>query len=101
MTENSYPTIRKLLASTEPEELKKGLELVRQEITQISSGDARSLFEMIYALFYIDHLDQPHLIPILDEAVNLVKEFGESVIPDLIQNLGTSDIKAQLAVAHA
>ena len=59
MTENSYPTIRKFLTSTEPEELKKGLELVRQEITQISFDDARLLFEMIHALFYIDYLDQP------------------------------------------
>ena len=37
----------------------------------------------------------------MNDAVNLVKEFGESVIPDLIQKLDTSDVKAQLALAHA
>jgi hypothetical protein len=50
---------------------------------------------------YIDPLDRPDLVPILDEAVSLVVGFGEWVIPVLIDHLEAGDIKAQLAVGHA
>lgn len=33
MSENSYETIKTLLVSEKPEELRQGLELVRQEIS--------------------------------------------------------------------
>ena len=52
-------------------------------------------------IFYIDPLDRPDLVPILDEAVSLVVGFGEWVIPVLVDHLEAGDIKAQLAVGHA
>lgn len=71
----SYETIKTLLASTKPEELRRGLELVRQEVSQVGSSEAKSLFEMVSAIFYIDPLDRPDLVPVLDEAVSLVVGF--------------------------
>jgi HEAT repeat protein len=101
MPEESYDTIKNLLAGARPEELRKGLELVKKEIARVSSREARPLFEIVSTLFYIDSLDRPDLVPILDEAVSLVVGFGEWVIPVLVDNLVAGDLKAQLAVGHA
>jgi hypothetical protein len=100
MPDKSYSTIRALLASTRPEELQEGLKQVETEIAKVGSSEARPLFEMVSSLFYIDALDHPELMPILDEAINLVVGFGSWVIPILIDHLDAGDIKAQWAVAH-
>ena len=101
MTDNAYQTIQSFLTRTEPDELRQGLELIRSEIARIGSREARPLFEMVTAIFYIDPLDRPDLMPVLDEAISLVVGFGEWVIPVLIETLEAGDIKAQMAVAQA
>jgi HEAT repeat protein len=101
MSKNAHQTIQSLLASTEPEDLRQGLEVVRSEIARIGSSEARPLFEMVTAIFYIDPLDRPDLMPVLDEAISLVVGFGEWVIPVLIETLDAGDLKAQMAVAQA
>ena len=101
MGKNSRANIETLLASTKPEELRQGLNLVREELSRIGADEAGPLYEMISPIFYIDPLDRPDLVPLLDEAVNLVAGLGKCVIPVLIQNLDAGDLKAQMAVAHA
>ena len=101
MSENPYETIQTLLTSKRPDELRRGLELVRQEISRAGFSEAQPLFEMVSAIFYIDPLDRPDLVPILDEAVSLVVGFGEWVIPILVEKLDEGDLKAQLAIGHA
>lgn len=96
-----WQTIRKLLSSPEVADLRLGLELAEQEIGRLGSRDARPLFEMIASIFYLDTLDRPELLPVLDEAINLVRGFGDWVIPVLVDHLESGDVKAQLAVAHA
>jgi len=101
MSEDSYDLIRTLLASTRPEELRQGLELIKKEIARIGTRETKPLFEVVLTIFYIDPLDRPDLLPVLDEAVSLVVSFGEKIIPSLVDSLDAGDIKAQLAVAHA
>lgn len=97
----THETIKALLESTQLEDLKRGLELVRGEIARLGSQEARPLFEMVCSVFYIDPLDHPELMPALDEAVNLVVGFGNWVIPALVERLDAGDLKAELAVSHA
>lgn len=101
MSDNSAKIIKTLLASTKLEELRKGLELVRQEISKSDSDKARELFELVSAVFYIDPLDHPELVPVIDEAVGIAVNLGEWIIPDLLSQLDTSDLKAQMAIGHA
>jgi len=101
MQNDIYNSIKTLLTSTQPEELKHGIKLVKEEISKIDCSEARPLFEMISTIFYIDILDRPDLVPILDEAVSLTVDFGKWVIPILIENLDTGDLKARLAISHA
>jgi HEAT repeat protein len=101
MQEDSYRTIATLLASTKPEDLRQGLELVREEIARVGCDEAKPLFELVASTFYIDPLDYPELVPLLDEALSLAVGFGECVIPSLIEKLDAGDVKAQMAAAHA
>jgi len=101
MLEDSRRTIEMLLASTEPEEIRQGLEQAKNEASRMGPGEARQLFEEISTIFYIDPLDRPDLVPLLDEAISLVAGFGDWVIPVLVDRLDAGDLKAQMAVAHA
>ena len=94
-------TIKTLLSSTKPEEIHRGLVLVKEEISQATSTERESLLEIVSALFYIDPLDEPDLVPFVDEAISIVAQFGVSIIPILTQKLDAGDLKAQMAVAHA
>jgi hypothetical protein len=93
--------IRRLLSSADAGDLGRGLDLVRREIARVGSEEARPLFEAVSSVFYLDPLDRPDLVPVLDEAVGLVAGFGEWVIPVLVDRLEAGDVKAQLAAGHA
>jgi HEAT repeat protein len=93
--------IGRLLASTRPEEIQQGLTLAKEDITNISSTERGSILEMVSTLFYIDVLDHPALVPLLEEAISIVAQFGRSIIPTLLERLNAGDLKAQMAFAYA
>jgi hypothetical protein len=97
MADDSSRTIRALLTSTRPEDLREGLNLIKKEIAKAGSRDSKPLFEILSTLFYIDSLDHPELVPILDEAVSLAVGFGAWVIPVLVDHLNAGDLKAESA----
>jgi hypothetical protein len=101
MEKDSFNAIETLLASTNPEEIRQGLELVRNEIARIGVSEAKPLFEMISTLFYIDPFDRPDLVPVLDEATSLAAGFAVWVIPVLVEQLDAGDVKAQMAAAQS
>lgn len=101
MPKKSFSAIEALLAGTKPEEIRQGLALVRDEIAKIGVSEAEPLFEMISTLFYIDPLDRPDLVPVLDEATSLVAAFAAWVIPVLVEQLDAGDVKAQMAAAQS
>ncbi len=101
MSKENYRELERLLSSTDKEMLRKGLDIIKKEIARVGSSEARPLFEMLYALFYIDPLEYPELLPLLEEAITLIVGFGSWVIPVLIDKLEAGDIKAQMAIAQA
>jgi hypothetical protein len=100
MADDRYGEINSLLCSTEPDEVRRGLQLVKDEIARVGTRDARPLFEMISALFYYDPLDHPELMGVLDDAITLVVGFGDWIIPVLLERIDAGDIKAQLAIGQ-
>ena len=94
-------TLESLLASADPQKVREGLELAEQEISNVKASAARRCAEVVATLFYIDPLDRPDLVPMIDEAVDLLGRLGDSVIPLLLDMVGGGDVKAQLACAHA
>lgn len=100
MLDVTYRRIGELLASHNPDELLQGLALVAAE-APAAGEDALKLCELILPLFYIDPLDHPEHLPVIEEAITVVTGLGETVIPILIQNLESSDVKAQMAIGKA
>jgi hypothetical protein len=100
MPDDSFRNIRMLLSSAHAVELNRGLDLAAIEIAKVGSAEAGPLFEMVSTLFYIDTFDHPELVPIIDKAINMIVGIGAWVIPVLMKNLDSGDIKAQWAVAN-
>jgi HEAT repeat protein len=94
-------TVASLLASTAPDEIQRGLELARAQIPSLSEEEAQSLLDMVTTLFYIDPLDLPEHVPVLEEAIAVAARFGTWSIPTLIHNMEAGDVKAQMATAQA
>jgi len=101
MQQEVFQTISTLLAGTDPGELSAGLALVKSQLPALGEDEGRSLLEMISALFYIDPLDLPGHVPVIEEAIALVGSMGAWAIPPLLQGLGEGDVKAQMAIAQA
>jgi len=101
MPDKDYRAIEKLMASRQPEEVRRGLALAREEVSKIGPDEAGPILEIVSTIFYIDPLDRPDLVPVLDEAISLVAGFGKKVIPVLLQCLEAGDVKAQLAFGQA
>lgn len=101
MAQKEFHEIKKMLASEDPKDIHQGLLGVREVLPETDAENARVLFEMISPLFYIDVLDHPELVPVLDEAVGLMADFGEQAIPILLETLDAGDMKAQLTIGHA
>lgn len=101
MREQVIQNIAELLTSHEPGVLMDGLALIRAEASAIAPDEARRVCELILPLFYIDPLDHPEHVPVIEEAIQVTADLGEPVIPVLIQNLEAGDVKAQMAIAQA
>ncbi len=93
-------TIPTLLASTDPAEIHRGLQQVKAQLTTWSQDEARPVLDMIVALFYIDPLDLPEHVPVLEEAIATAAGFGTWAIPVLIGDMEAGDVKAQMAIAQ-
>ena len=101
MQQDTYRTISALLASTDPAEIHRGLTLVKAQLPALSQEEAQPLLDMIVALFYIDPLDLPEHVPVLEEAITVAAGFGTWAIPILIEDMATGDVKSQMALAQA
>lgn len=101
MAGDKFEQIKKLLRSSDSEKIHQGLVMIRDVLPDINEEAAHTLFDMVSALFYIDLLDHPEHAYVLDEAVGLVADFGEFVVPILLNNLDAGDMKAQLTIGHA
>lgn len=101
MHEPSSATIRLKIESSEPDEIREGLALIRDRMAGAGPADTEKLVELVSSLFYIDPLDRPELVPVLDEAVELVGSAGASIMPLLLDILDAGDMKAQIASSHA
>jgi len=97
----SVKSIESLLTSTNVKDVLRGLGLVKESLGSSSEADKRAVFEMIASLFYIDVLEQPHFVPVLEKAVSIGTMFGDVAIPILLEKLDAGDLKAQIAAAHA
>lgn len=93
--------VGKLLSSTDPEEVQTGLEKARARLTRADDEERLRYVEMASALFYIDTLEHPEYLEIVEDAISLVASVGAPAIPVLMQQLEGGDVKSQMAVGLA
>ena len=101
MEEEHQRVVTDLLSSHAPDELLRGLALIKEATPHATPAEAQQYCELILPLFYIDPLDHPEHVPAIEEAIVVAAGLGDSVIPILIQNLEAGDVKAQMAMAQA
>ncbi|MFH1680223.1 MAG: hypothetical protein ABIH26_06195 [Candidatus Eisenbacteria bacterium] len=101
MSKQTNEEIARLLASKNALDLRQGLALVKKAIPRADKGTIKALFDMVSTLFYIDPLDRPDLAPLLDEATVVTAALGPEVIPLLVKELGSGDVKAQMVAAKS
>ncbi len=93
------PSIAALLGGRKIADIRKGFRLAREQIPAADKKEVRGLYEMLSAFFYIDKLDHPEFAPMIDEAMDIVAALGPSVIPLLVKDLGSGDVKAEMVAA--
>ena len=93
--------VSRLLSSTDPEDVSVGLEKLRARIPRAESDEQRRYVEMVSALFYIDTLDHPEYLAIVEDAIGLVGNVGAAAIPILMQEITAGNSQAQMAIGQA
>ena len=101
MKRHTYTEIEKLLASSNAEDVQRGLEMVQAQSADADAQCCSDLYDLLASLLYIDPLDRPDLVPVLEGAISAVAELGEPIIPTLIKSLESGDVKAEMAAAQA
>ena len=93
--------VSRLLSSTDPEEVSIGLEKLHARMPRAGDDEKRRYVEMVSVLFYIDTLDHPEYLSLVEDAIGLVSNVGTAAIPVLMQELEAGDVKAQMAIGQA
>ncbi len=93
--------VGKLLASTHPEDVQTGLEKARARLPRADEEERLRYVEMAATLFYIDTLEHPEYLEVVEDAISLVASVGAPAIPVLMQQLEGGDVKSQMAVGVA
>ncbi len=101
MAEDTHQTIQNLFSSTDPADLLRGLALVEAAAPSAGPWERQTLCDMVLPLFYIDTLDHPEHMPVIDRAIAVIAGMGESAIPVLFENIEAGDVKADIAMAQA
>ncbi len=101
MADDTRETVQNLFSSVDPADLLDGLALVETTAPGAGPGERQTLCDMVLPLFYIDTLDHPEHIPVIERAISVVAGMGESAIPVLFENIEAGDVKAEIAMAQA
>ena len=99
--EDLIRAVTRLLSSANLEDMSVGLEKVRARVPRASDEEKHRYVEIISTLFYIDTLDHPEYLPLVEDAISLVASIGKPAIPALIQQLEGGDVKSQMAIGQA
>ena len=101
MSEDTREAIQNLFSSTDPADLLRGLALVEAAAPSAGPWERQTLCDMVVPLFYIDTLDHPEHMPVVERAIDVIAGMGEAAIPVLFENIDAGDVKADIAMAQA
>ena len=88
------------LASPKPTVALSAIEQVRDGLPTLDSADYRLTIEAVMSLFYIDLVDCPELENATVCATELLAGEGERIVPIVLSQMRSSDIKSHLHLAR-
>lgn len=88
-----------MLRSEDKIQIQKGLEGLARHLRTLEGAAFEEGVQAVTGLFYVDPMDHPELIPVLDQAEHLLADLRQKVIPVLLRGLGDSDLKIHLHLA--
>lgn len=87
------------LRSEDKLQIQKGLEGLSELFPQLEGPSFEEAVQAVSALFYIDPMDHPELIPVLEQAEEVLAEQRTRIIPVLLEMLAESDLKTHFHLA--
>jgi HEAT repeat protein len=87
------------LRSEDKIQIQKGLEGLAERFKGLEGSEFEEAVHAVEGLFYVDPMDHPELLPVLEQAEGILAELREKVIPVLLQSLGESDLKTHFHLA--
>ncbi len=87
------------LRSEDKIQILKGLEGVSRRFPDLDGEDFQEAVQGVVSLFYVDPMDHPELLPVLEQAEAVLADQRSRVIPVLLRCLGESDLKVHFHLA--
>jgi len=87
------------LRSEEKLQILKGLEGLGKALPRLEGRELEEAVQAIVSLFYIDPVDHPELLPVLEQAEAVLADQRERLIPVILRCLAETDLKAHFHLA--
>ncbi len=89
------------LRSENKRQIQQGLEGLAELLPTLEGERFEEGVQAIASLFYVDPIDHPELLPVLDQAEEVLASLRERVIPVILGMLSESDLKTHFHLAAA
>jgi len=87
------------LRSEDKIQILKGLEGLAVRFPSMDGADFEEAVQAVASLFYVDPMDHPELLPVLEQAEALLADQRARVIPVILNSLAESDLKVHFHLA--
>jgi len=87
------------LRSEEKLQILKGLEGLGKGLSTLEGRELEEAVQAVTSLFYIDPVDHPELLPVLEQAEAVLSDQRARIIPVILQCLEETDLKAHFHLA--
>jgi HEAT repeat protein len=87
------------LRSEDKLQILKGLEGLGKRLPSLQGRELEDAVQAVISLFYVDPVDHPELIPVLEQAEAVLVDQRERIIPVILRCLEETDLKAHFHLA--
>jgi HEAT repeat protein len=89
----------KKLRSEDKIQIQRGLEGVAERLANLKGAEFEEAVHAVVGLFYVDPVDHPELLPVLEQAEGILADLREKGIPAILGFVGDSDLKIHFHLA--
>jgi len=79
--------------------IQQGLEALSRRLSSLQESDFEEALQALIGVFYIDPIDHPELLPVIEQAEGIVVDLRDRAVPVILRSLGESDFKIHFRLA--